>query len=95
MALLNVEHLGFSYGCGEEPVLQDVSFSVERGEYVLLLGESGCGKTTLLRSLKSVLTPRGTMRGCVSYGGVSLAELSLRDQAAAIGYVGQHALQRP
>lgn len=89
MALLNVEHLGFSYGCGEEPVLQDVSFAVERGEYVLLLGESGCGKTTLLRSLKSVLTPRGTMRGCVSYGGVPLAELSLRDQAAAIGYVGQ------
>lgn len=89
MALLKVDHLSFSYGRGEEPVLQDVSFSVQRGEYVLLLGESGCGKTTLLRSLKSVLAPRGAMRGCVSYGGVPLAELSLRDQAAAIGHVGQ------
>lgn len=91
MAHLTVQHLGFSYARGAAPVLDDVTFSVEQGEYVLLAGESGCGKTTLLRSMKTVLAPHGELRGRVLYGDEPLAAVPLRDQAAAIGYVGQDA----
>ena len=89
MAHLRVEHYGFSYARGDHAVLDDVTFSVERGEYVLIAGRSGSGKTTLLRSMKTVLAPHGNVQGCILYDDEPLGLMSLRDQAAAIGYVGQ------
>lgn len=89
MAHLSVEGYGFSYPRSASAVLDDVTFSLERGEYVLVVGKSGSGKTTLLRSLKTALAPHGLTRGCILYGGEPLGAVPLRDQAAAIGYVGQ------
>ena len=48
-AVIEVKNLCKSYG--EKAVLNQFSLSVEEGELVVLLGESGCGKTTLLRIL--------------------------------------------
>ena len=45
--------LGFRYGDNEAPVLEDVSFRIEPGESVAIVGRSGCGKTTLLKILSS------------------------------------------
>ena len=52
---LAIESLSVSYGAA--PVLRDVSLDVHRGELVALLGSSGCGKTTLLRSIAGFVTP--------------------------------------
>src|SRR4051794_7044936 len=52
---LAIESLSVSYGAA--PVLRDVSLDVARGELVALLGSSGCGKTTLLRSIAGFVTP--------------------------------------
>ena len=49
MTLLQAEHLTCGYG--GEPVVKDMSFSVEEGERLCILGPNGCGKTTLLRAL--------------------------------------------
>lgn len=54
---LIVEDLRHRYG--PTPVLDGVSFSVERGEFVAILGASGCGKTTVLRSIAGLVTPTG------------------------------------
>ena len=49
MSLLEVDDLHVAYG--ELEVVKGVSFTVERGEIVTILGSNGAGKTTLLRSL--------------------------------------------
>lgn len=56
---------------------------------LVLCGASGCGKTTLLRQLKPVLTPHGKKEGDILFKGESLASLEMKDQATAIGYVLQ------
>lgn len=59
MEILRVERLGKVYGNGENAVhaLRDVSFTVEKGEFVAIVGASGSGKSTLLHLLGGVDTP--------------------------------------
>ena len=65
------------------------NLTVEDGEYVLLCGKSGCGKTTLLRHCKTVLTPHGKREGEILFHGKPLEKSDQRTQAARIGYVMQ------
>ena len=57
--LLRLEHFGFTYPQQPRPALADVSLTVRQGEFWVLCGASGCGKTTLLRQLKPALRPHG------------------------------------
>ena len=90
MEQLEIRNLSFSYPDAVRETIADVSFSISKGEYVLLCGNSGCGKTTLLRHLKSVLTPTGSRRGEILYNGVPLEQVDGAKQASAIGYVMQN-----
>ncbi len=58
-ALLRAEQLKKSYAKGETefPACENISFSVNRGEFVCIVGPSGCGKTTLLKCVCHLLTP--------------------------------------
>ena len=83
--MLNVAALNVYYG--ESHVIRDVSFELQDGETVAIMGRNGMGKSTLLKSLIGLLKPRG---GKVSLNGrdVSGAE-SYERVAAGMGYVPQ------
>ncbi len=56
MFVVEVESLSFSYK-GEHPVLEEVSFKVEKGDFVGIIGPNGGGKTTLLKVILGLLRP--------------------------------------
>ena len=56
--MIEVKHIWFSYEQWDNFVLKDISFSVEQGEIVGVLGANGVGKTTLLKILAGLLPPR-------------------------------------
>ena len=89
MALFAFEELTFRYPEAPRDALRDVSVAIEPGQFVLVCGQSGCGKTTLLRQFKSALAPHGNQSGRVLFDGVPLADVPEREQVARIGFVMQ------
>lgn len=89
MALFAFEELTFRYPEAPRDALRDVSVAIEPGQSVLVCGQSGCGKTTLLRQFKSALAPHGHQSGQVLFDGVPLADVPEREQVARIGFVMQ------
>ena len=91
MAHFEIKDLTFSYASAKgKHSLENVSLSIEQGEFVTLCGKSGSGKSTLLRQLKTVLTPNGKRTGEILFRGVPLKEVSDRDQSEKIGFVMQN-----
>lgn len=89
MALLEIKNLSFSYPESGKKALDCVSLSVSEGEFVLLCGESGCGKTTLLSIIKRQMRPEGNLSGEILYKGENIDSLSERESVTDFGYVYQ------
>ena len=82
--MLKAENL--SCGYHGRAVLENVHFSVEKGEIVCVLGANGVGKTTLYRTLLNILTP---VRGCITLDGQDVRRMSRDLLARRIAYVPQ------
>lgn len=86
-----VEIRGMHVLFGRNEVLRDINLSIQRGQTVVVIGESGCGKTVLLKTLINLITPS---RGEVIFDGHNLAKLSDREltaQRIRYGFVFQSA----
>ena len=71
MAHFEIKDLTFSYASAKgRHSLENVSLTIEQGEFLVLCGKSGSGKSTLLRQLKTVLTPNGKRTGEILFRGV-------------------------
>ncbi len=82
--LLTVRNLDFSYG--DKKVLNDISFSLDHGELLAILGPNGSGKTTLLKCMNAISRPR---RGSVLVAEQNVLTMRANQIALAIGYVPQ------
>ena len=97
MNILDIKELTFAYpdsndDSGESylpDALKNMTLSVGQGEFVVVLGSSGCGKTTLLRQLKTSIAPHGRSSGKIEFKGRSLEEMDDRTSARQIGFVQQ------
>ena len=86
---IKIENLKFTYPKRSQPALDNVNLTVKQGEFVVLCGKSGCGKTTMLRQLKPSLMPYGKKSGRILFNGTDLTELSQREASSKIGFVMQ------
>lgn len=87
--LVQLERVGLDFG--PQPVLRDISMSLPRGQTLAVIGESGCGKTVLLKTVIGLLRPT---RGVVYFDGQNLSRLreaELTRQRTRLGFVFQHA----
>lgn len=89
MESFTLKNVSFTYPNQTKKALNDITLSVEKGDFFVLCGPSGGGKSTLLRQLKTVLTPGGQKKGEILFEGQPLSQINTRTQAACIGYVLQ------
>lgn len=83
--MVRLEHIEKSFG--KNKVLKDVSLSIFRGEFLTVIGRSGCGKTTMLKLINGLLSPDA---GKVSVEGKDIAQTDLIALRRRIGYVIQN-----
>lgn len=86
MALLELKEVFFAYESGKA-ILQDTCFTVDKGDFSLILGPNGSGKTTLAKILAGVLQPE---KGDYNINGQKRKEFSLGQMGQKIGFVQQN-----
>ncbi len=92
MSVIETKGLTYTYPSGTKRALEDVSITIERGEFVVLTGPSGCGKTTLCRCFNG-LVPHfygGKLEGNVLITGLNVHEHSIYELARHVGLVFQN-----
>ena len=85
--MITFDHVTYTYEGQTEPSLRDCSFAVEPGELILFTGESGCGKTTIIKLINGLLQHGGggTLEGAVTGNGRDVAGTPLWELAQTVG----------
>lgn len=85
-SILEVKHLSFSVG--EKEILKDISFKIQKGDFLTIKGPSGSGKSTLLKLLAAIMNPS---TGEIIYKGKPLSEYEITDYRKEVSYTFQNA----
>ena len=90
--MITFDHVTYTYEGQTVPSLRDCSFTVGPGELILFTGESGCGKTTIIKLINGLLQHGGggTLEGAVTVGGRDVAGTPLWELAQTVGSVFQN-----
>ncbi|MGN0382973.1 MAG: ABC transporter ATP-binding protein, partial [Eubacterium sp.] len=86
----DIKEFNFTYPYTEVPVLDNINLSIKQGEFFVICGYSGCGKTTLLKHLKSVFELNGDKSGQIFFQGRDISDISSEEQIKKIGFVLQN-----
>jgi energy-coupling factor transport system ATP-binding protein len=92
--MITFDQVSFTYNEAQRPTLHRVNLDIPEGELCVVVGETGTGKSTLLRAING-LVPHfsgGTLAGTVTVDGRTTKENRPRDLADVVGFVGQNPL---
>ena len=87
-----IEYKNISMAYGEKEIVHNLNLTVEQGEFVTIIGSSGCGKTTILKMVNGLLAPTA---GEIFVEGKSTKELDLTELRRNIGYAIQGSVLFP
>lgn len=90
MVQIEIKDLSFKYKMADVKSLENISLTIEKGQFIVVCGKSGCGKTTLLRCLKPNIRPAGSVSGTIYYNNIEIGTFTNEQQAKKIGYVMQN-----
>ena len=84
---IDINNVTFGYDESMPPILDDISLKIKPGQYVAIVGTTGCGKSTLMRIMLGFETPK---KGSVYFDGKDLSTVDLRSLRKKIGVVMQN-----
>ena len=92
MAIIETKNLTYTYPGASKPSILDVSFKVEKGDFVLITGPSGCGKTTLCRCFNGLVPHfyQGELKGEISVANIDPLKCHTYEMAKHVGLVFQN-----
>lgn len=92
LALIEAKNLAYTYPGATKQSIQDVSITIEKGDFVILTGPSGCGKTTLCRCFNGLIPHfySGKLEGTLTVAGLKVAESKIHELAKHVGFVFQN-----
>ena len=92
MKALEVRNITYKYPLARTNVLENISFSVNKGEFVAIVGKNECGKTTLCNILRGFIPSfhQGKFAGTVLINEKNIKQMSMGEIAVAIGFVFQN-----
>jgi energy-coupling factor transporter ATP-binding protein EcfA2 len=92
LAAITARNVSFTYAGAEQPSMENISMTIENGEFVILTGPSGCGKTTFCRCLNGLIPNfySGDLQGELSVDGIDIKGKSTAELATHVGFVFQN-----
>ena len=91
MSMIEIRDLTYTYPGAEEPTLKGVDLEIERGDFLAIVGNNGCGKSTLCKVMNGLIPHfiAGEFTGTVEIDGASTLESEIGELAQKVGYVYQ------
>ena len=91
MNSIEIKNLTYSYPGASAPTLKDINLEIEKGDFLAIVGNNGCGKSTLCKVMNGLIPHfiTGEFQGDVLVGGISTLESDIGTLAQKVGYVYQ------
>lgn len=91
MKILEIKDLTFTYPGAKMPTLRDINLTIEKGDFIAIVGNNGCGKSTLCKVMNGLIPHfiSGEFEGSVFADGTDTKEVEIGDLAKIVGYVYQ------
>lgn len=89
--MIHIKHLTFTYPGADSPNLKNINLQVEKGDFLAVIGNNGCGKSTLCKTLNGLIPHfiSGDFEGSVEIDGMDTRDTNIGSLASKVGYVYQ------